>query len=161
MAIGEVPAGRWPVEYSKGPRAIGPDRDGHCPCGSNMRFSSCHARRDGTWAIPEKRPLISGRRTGYANSACYAKASKDCGERVSREHWISASILRSIPQAPFKIRGLQWQRDIETNVSVKGMQAKVLCERHNSALSALDSEAGEMFRIIQHYQRVLESEKND
>jgi len=37
------------------------------------------------------------------------------------------------------------------------MQAKILCQRHSSALSPLDAEAGEMFRVMQTYHQVMEA----
>jgi hypothetical protein len=162
MTLAAIPSEKWPVEYRKGRRAIGPDREGYCPCGSRRRSRSCHARRDGTWAIPEKPPLISSTRTGYSNPGCYAAVSNDCSEKMSKEHWISANMLRAISQkspAPgrFKVQGLRWQGDDISQLSVKGMQAKILCQRHNSALSPLDAEAGEMFRVIQKYQGLMES----
>ena len=142
---------------------FGPDRDGYCPCGSKRRSRFCHARRDGTWAIPERPALLSGPRTGYSNPACYGAPSNDCSELLSKEHWVSANILESITvkstfPGQFNVRGLRWQGDKQTRVSVKSMQSKVLCTRHNHALSPLDAEAGEMFRVIQHYQRALDSE---
>jgi hypothetical protein len=81
---------------------------------------------------------------------------------MSKEHWISANILkvialRSASPGKFKVQGLRWQGDSVTQLSVKGMQSKILCQRHNSALSPLDAEAGEMFRIVQTYQQVMEA----
>jgi hypothetical protein len=66
MAVAEIPLGKWSAEYRIGRRAIGRDREGHCQCGSKRRSRSCHARSDGSWAIPERAPLISGPRTGYS-----------------------------------------------------------------------------------------------
>ena len=81
---------------------------------------------------------------------------------MSKEHWISANMLRvislkSASPGQFKVQGLRWQGDNVSHLSVKGMQARILCQRHNSALSPLDAEAGEMFRVMQIYQKVMGS----
>jgi hypothetical protein len=81
---------------------------------------------------------------------------------MSKEHWVSANILKvislkSVSPGRFKVQGLRWQGDNVSQLSAKGMQAKILCQRHNSAFSPLDAEAGEMFRVLQIYQQVMES----
>ena len=84
---------------------------------------------------------------------CYAGVSEDCSTKLSSEHWLSADILRaSSGEQPVIVSGMPWQADAEHALSVKALGSKVLCERHNRALSPLDRLAGQVFRVVHHYQ---------
>lgn len=84
---------------------------------------------------------------------CYAGVSEDCSTKVSSEHWLSADILRaSSGEQPVIVSGMPWQAGAEHALSVRALGSKVLCERHNRALSPLDRLAGQVFRVVHHYQ---------
>ncbi len=61
-------------------------------------------------------------------------------------------MLRAV--ADLKIAGLPWQAESTgpTRVGLQSLVGKILCERHNHALSAVDVEAGRVFRAIQQFQ---------
>jgi hypothetical protein len=82
----DVRASRW----------YGPPPEDDCPCGSHRQATRCHRANDGSWIAEPPPPLLTGPRTGYANSGCYARASKDCDEELTREHFITDDVLGAI-----------------------------------------------------------------
>ena len=86
--------------------------------------------------------------TGYAHPNCYLRTSQDCSEQISREHYVSRSVLKKLGQI-VKISGVHWLgggKSLET--SIGNLTAKILCKRHNEALSPLDHEAGIFFEVV-------------
>lgn len=78
---------------------------------------------------------------------CYAAVLGDCdGRPLSREHYISEKLLKRFPKT-FTIEGLSWT-DGPRNVSPNALTGKVLCARHNSALSPLDTMIGDFFDVL-------------
>lgn len=135
----------------------GPDRESDCPCGSRRRTRSCHGAPDGNWLIPAPGPLLSGPRTGYAHPKCIASGSHDCSEQISREHWLSANIQRELASAkgPALVSGAAWLHGATKPVGANALASKILCARHNGALSPLDSIAGDFFRGVRDAQEAL------
>ena len=84
---------------------------------------------------------LSGPVTGYSHPKCYANIDANCSDSISREHYISASYLRQVEHnGTVKIAGLAWQQPETFDLmSINSLQAKVLCGRHNSAISGMDS----------------------
>jgi hypothetical protein len=78
--------------------------------------------------------------TGFRHPRCYASVDADCSTKISREHFISASLLRKLElYKKAKIAGLAWQEPESFDlVPVKGLASNILCERHNSSLSSRD-----------------------
>ncbi|MBN2474594.1 MAG: hypothetical protein JXB62_08295 [Pirellulales bacterium] len=78
----------------------------------------------------------------------------DCSTRISREHFISHSLIReiektSLPGERIRIEGFPWQTGGRLHeVSPTVLASKVLCERHNNLLSPLDSIGGSLFRAF-------------
>lgn len=73
----------------------------------------------------------------------------DCGSTISREHYISASLLEFITsEGALAVRGLPWATDKSKKVSPNALASKVLCERHNSALAPLDAMALRVFKTF-------------
>lgn len=99
----------------------------------------------------------AGRRTGYSHPRCFASADKNCSDTISREHFISKTLLRQLEfDGTAKIAGLRWQKPQSFNiVPLKGLAANVLCDRHNAALSPLDKAAGEFSQAIGDFDRAL------
>jgi hypothetical protein len=62
---------------------------------------------------------------------------------MSREHYVSESLLKAlnVGTAPVLASGFHWLHGNPKEVPTKALTARVLCERHNSALSPLDSVA--------------------
>ena len=74
---------------------------------------------------------------------CYAATLADCSGGVSREHYVSRSVLEIVGQK-VQISGLPWQKPNEKKtVGTSALTAKILCEHHNSLLSRLDTAAKE------------------
>jgi hypothetical protein len=100
----EVPVYGWPKPFRPSHLHWGPQGDELCPCGSRRRARSCHLAPDGWWLTPSAPPLLGDERTGYRHPGCYASTSSDCSSRLSREHWLSASVLNAF--APIGLRGM-------------------------------------------------------
>lgn len=93
---------------------------------------------------------------------CYASALGDCEGGLTREHYVSETILNHIAAAGggYRIGGFHWQRpDGTPSPSIASMTARVLCARHNERLSDLDSEALKLFQFLEDWTpRVLREE---
>lgn len=84
-------------------------------------------------------PLGTG--TGHRHAKCFASADENCSTTISREHFISEALLRQIEfNNTTKIAGLKWQQpNTFDSIPLRGLASKILCDRHNSALSPLDT----------------------
>lgn len=89
-----------------------------------------------------------GPRTGYAHPKCYAAPLADCDDKITREHPVSESLLEEFG-GEFIMDGTPWAKMRLTKT--KEAASKVLCERHNSALSPLDSMIPRLFRVLRGF----------
>ena len=123
--------------------------DDPCPCGSGKSIALCHLDPiDGRFrkAVPRLRP--PGKRTDYAHPGCYFRTTQNCSKQISREHYISRSVLERVGQI-VRLSGAHWLDEGHTlETSVGNLTAKILCRRHNESLSPLDSEAGIFFGAL-------------
>ena len=72
---------------------------------------------------------------------CYAVHLGDCAGGLSKEHYVSESVLE-IAGTAIQVTGFPWQRSGETaQIGAASLAAKILCKRHNEQLSPLDSVA--------------------
>lgn len=119
-----------------------------CPCGSGKSASHCcltskgfrKARTSTTPPLP---------RTGYSLKSCYAGPLGDCNSKRSREHYISQSLLHYLnPDNKVKVSGLPWLEQKEMVLPSSALASKMLCQRHNSALSGLDAIAVSLFQAF-------------
>ncbi len=86
--------------------------------------------------------------TGYSNPQCYANALSDCDSQISREHYVSEGIL-SLRNGAITLLGFPWLPNGNLKkVSAQALTAKILCKRHNTALSGLDSVAIRFFKFL-------------
>jgi hypothetical protein len=75
---------------------------------------------------------------------CYAIHLGDCKGRMSKEHYISRSVLK-IAGKIVQVSGFPWQKpDEPQEVGIHALTSKILCSHHNSQLSPLD-ETGKEF----------------
>ena len=90
-----------------------------------------------------------GAKTGLTTNGCYAAALHDCdGKAASREHYISEGLLKRIPNV--LVGGLPWLEKPKRLAS--GVYAShVLCERHNHALSPVDSAMCQLYDALLDY----------
>jgi hypothetical protein len=110
-----------------------------CPCGSGASFVRCC--KVGPNQLPYVRiPNLSppGPITSFAHPKCYMSPTNNCSDGKSREHYISEAILARFDK--LNVSGMPWQAkgEVKTYPS-KSMAANILCERHNNALSPLDT----------------------
>lgn len=104
-----------------------------------------------SWIAQRPPPLLTDARTRYANSRCYGRASNDCSKDVTLEHYISDDLLESISWDGklVLVRGAAWlPANTGKSVGVKSLSSRMLCGRHNRALSPLDKIAAEYFRYF-------------
>lgn len=121
-----------------------------CPCGSGKQINKCCLPSvRGYWRtgcdITPRPP-----KTDYANPKCFLAVTKDCSQKISREHFVSEGVLEEIDYI-VGVEGLPWIPPGEQKpVSTPNLTAHVLCRRHNSALSPLDSTGAQFFRAIKN-----------
>jgi hypothetical protein len=109
--------------------------------------------RRGAAAKTEVRPSRTrppGADTGYAHARCYASQLTDCCTTISREHYISESILEDHGGVFYVTRKrLGWEAK---QLPANALAAKMLCKRHNSALSPLDEAGRSLVRCLRFAQ---------
>jgi hypothetical protein len=85
--------------------------------------------------------------TGFAHPKCFLQATQNCSHRISREHYVSAAVLDQFERP--SVSGMPWQKPGEAAVYGKeSLTARVLCERHNNALSPLDAHGAATVRHL-------------
>jgi hypothetical protein len=88
-----------------------------------------------------------GPRTRLVTPKCYAAALGNCdGNPTTGEHYVSLSLLKRFG-AKFFVEGLPWA-DSPRELSARTMVARVLCNRHNNALSPLDTMIGNFYDVL-------------
>ena len=116
--------------------------DGRCPCGSGKSIASCHLDTDGRLRRRLRSLRPPGPATGFSHQNCYLRDTHDCSEQISREHYMSKAVLDQLGST-LRVSGMPWLKPGQTlDTSVASLTAKILCKRHNEALSPLDGEAG-------------------
>jgi hypothetical protein len=122
--------------------------DAPCPCGSGRPIAQCHLDFDGRLRkeVPSLYP--PNEPTGFSHPGCYLGGTADCSAQISREHYMSSSVLQQLGTT-LRVSGMPWLSSGETlDTSVASLTAKILCKRHNEALSPLDTEAAEFFSVL-------------
>jgi hypothetical protein len=120
-----------------------------CPCGSRKLFARCCQQPDGglyksvTWPIPPT-PV-----TGHAKAGCYMNWTRNCCHTMSREHFVSESVLKLIGEKYVTVGGAPWlPHGMTKSLPINALAANILCERHNGAMSPLDTAAVNFFAAI-------------
>jgi hypothetical protein len=86
--------------------------------------------------------------TGYSHPRCYLGFTQNCCTKISGEHFVSRGILQQIGQS-VSITGAPWlKRDEIKTLATKNLTANILCVRHNSAFSDIDTAAIRLFKFI-------------
>jgi len=136
-------------------------RDDACPCGSGSSFARCCLGGDGRPAMALGGLVPPVPVTGEAQSGCYMAATANCGGGLSREHYISRGLIDG-PE--LRVRGLPWQCEEVAYYSPDNLVARILCRRHNAAMSPLDAHAIRFFLALEaglkHAQRRSPSRKS-
>jgi hypothetical protein len=72
--------------------------------------------------------------------------TNDCVQTISREHFISAAVLKAVGSPNVALSGVPWIARGETRIlPTSNLTGNILCKRHNEAFSKLDTTAGEIF----------------
>ena len=110
-----------------------------CPCGSGRLIRDCCIKSCGNI-----RPT-DGADIEHLN--CYAKELGKCSKVISGEHWLSANLLWiNEPLGHVVIGGVPWLKQLKSQqLPISAVKSKILCTRHNSALSPLDVLGGRFF----------------
>jgi hypothetical protein len=114
--------------------------DSPCPCGSRTPASSCCLTPSGFKKFPAMTsppPPV----TGISLPGYYAAPLSDCSSKLSREHFVSESLLDELNRdEDLRVSGLRWQEASQEKVlSPNALASGILCDRHNSALSPVDA----------------------
>ncbi len=84
----------------------------------------------------------------FGHPQCYARELGDCSTAISKEHYVSAVVLRgvSLGEPTVLVQNLSFQQPgtLEER-GISSLAAKVLCEKHNAALSVFDGAGNALF----------------
>ncbi len=127
---------------------LGPEDD--CPYGSQKEARDCHRASDHSWIALRPPALLTDERTGYANPGCYARRSNDCSDDLTLEHYLTEDLLEAISadKKVVMVEGAAWldKNAKQKTIGMNSLASRMLCGRHNRALSPLDTLATEFFR---------------
>ena len=117
------------------------DPNSKCPCGSKASAASCCLASGSLRKNPAStRPPPPA--TGVSLPGCYAAPLADCNSTLSREHFVSRSLLDRINRDdPLRVSGFPWQQSQgqEKELPPVALASRILCVRHNNILSPLDA----------------------
>ena len=102
-------------------------------------------------------PLLPDPRTNNAVRGCYAAVTNDCAGKLTREHWLSESVINTTTggTVPPIFSGFPWLNGQTKAIGVAALGSKVLCHRHNAALTKADDTAAIVAISLQRYQLEL------
>lgn len=119
-----------------------------CPCGSGESASRCCLTRTGFRKITAS-TTPPPPQTFASLQSCYASPLADCSSKRSREHYISESLLDYLNRNNgLRVSGLPWIKEVDQVFTPSALAARILCERHNSALSPLDMITVRLFQAF-------------
>jgi hypothetical protein len=82
---------------------------------------------------------------------CWAKCLGDCSEKISREHVISRALFLD---HEVTVHGFPWCKTTPKKIGLPNLTAKILCRKHNSDLSDLDTVGAAAFDAIRDSMRL-------
>lgn len=77
------------------------------------------------------------------NLKCYSNHHDNCSEDITREHYISETILKQFNTN--MVSGMPWLEGKVVALPPNALASNILCGRHNNELSFLDALAGKTF----------------
>jgi hypothetical protein len=85
----------------------------------------------------------------FAHPGCYARVLNDCSSKLSREHYVSRTVLDLLGDE-HRITNASWLLPGQQSkpLATSALGSRVLCEKHNHALSRLDSQALTFFDAL-------------
>lgn len=130
-----------------------------CPCLSGEAIANCCGKNGQLFRVNVSTKPV-GPQTLYSHPKCYAKATRDCTDKISREHYFSRTILEAMRPLG-TVKGFAWLNGKTATIPIDGLASTVLCTRHNAALSPLDSRAGQFYRELVNVDEFLRSDERD
>ena len=135
-----------------------------CPCGSHRLIKDCTCRRVDGQLIPQPAEIyLKSSLDSFSQSGCYAASTGECSKGLTREHYISHSLLKIIAKedGSIGIEGLPWSKNSSVKLYPANLWSKILCFDHNQALKGLDSVAARFFRQLYSIPEQLNSKGPD
>lgn len=126
-----------------------------CPCGNGKKAHECCLGSNNQWDKKPSNIHPSGLISGIENEKCYAKSTKNCCSKISKEHYISETVLENFADgnSKVKISGMSWIPDGDFRyIPIQVLKSDILCLRHNNALSPLDNELGKFTSTLIAYE---------
>lgn len=125
----------------------------NCICGSLKLTENCCARSEGV--LFKKSLIIKENKNSHShyNKKCLFRHRLNCSPKISREHYISQSVLRLLNSSgikTLKVQGIAGHADFKS-IAIKNITAKILCKTHNEMFSKLDREIARFARAIQSH----------
>jgi hypothetical protein len=122
-----------------------------CPCESGLAPSACCRLSGGSWYKVHEPFEPTPPHTGFSHPKCYLRESHNCSETLENEHYVSDTVLRTIGPT-LRVSGLTWVKGgVSRDIPVEQFTARVLCGRHNRALSPIDTQGGRFVRWIRDF----------
>ncbi len=123
-----------------------------CLCGSGKLLKNC-------CLTTRHNTIPKGPATGFSHPRCYARSLNDCSPTISREHYISEGVLKLYGKKTALAKGMKWiPKGNQKEIAINSLTGKVLCNRHNHALSLLDTTAIQFFKF---FTKPWDGEKDD
>jgi hypothetical protein len=82
--------------------------------------------------------------------ACWAGSLGGCSQKLSREHLVSAGLFTE----GVEVHGFPWCKDKPVRIGISSLTKKILCEKHNNALSPIDSIGQSAFVTMQEFAKL-------
>lgn len=139
-----------------------------CPCDNIKTIKECSCLQPNNVMYPEDITITFGNVAPkkLENPKCFAKELNSCSNNISREHYISHSILQEIKKTytqgeQLRVGGLPWQsQGALKEISPNSLASKMLCEHHNNSLSPLDTVGLRFFQAFQQIHNELHTSIN-
>jgi hypothetical protein len=74
--------------------------------------------------------------------ACWASCLGGCSNKITREHLVSAALFLD---NQIRVEGLPWCKGEPVQIGLSNLTSKILCKKHNSDLSGIDTAGGNAF----------------
>lgn len=94
----------------------------------------------------------------FEHPDCFARALGDCSKEISKEHYVSDSVLRAVSEGESSVfvQNLAFQeRGILQRRGIGGLSTKMLCEKHNGDLTSFDVAGASLFLCHEEIERLV------
>jgi hypothetical protein len=123
------------------------ERNDPCPCGSGRKFKRCWSPSAAAVHPPPASLTLAEPPLSARHPKCAFRDLGACSTDGSLEHYVSDEVQATLREALLACLTPEGKREFESQPSlVEIAPARVLCTRHNNALSALDAVATHLAR---------------